>query len=58
MFLYDHCSYLQNFDDGSIDPDNLSRSFSARFAAPTSKIFEKNIEVMDDEDILETDHES
>nr|KYP54211.1 hypothetical protein KK1_000386 [Cajanus cajan] len=36
---YDPTSYLQNFDDGySTDPDNVSRSFSARFAAP-SKIF-------------------
>lgn len=44
---YDPNSYLQNFDDGySTDPDNVSRSFSARFAAP-SKIFEK-IQVMDD----------
>ncbi|KAE9584587.1 hypothetical protein Lalb_Chr25g0279671 [Lupinus albus] len=44
---YDPNSYLQNFDDGySTDPDNVSRSFSARFAAP-SKIFDKN-EVMDD----------
>jgi len=58
VFLYDHCSYLLNFDDGSIDPENFSRSFSARFAAPPSKIFEKNIEVMDDEDILEIDDES
>ena len=58
LFLYDHCSYLQNFDDGSVDPDNFSRSFSARFAAPSSKISEKNIEVMDDEDISEIDDES
>ncbi|XP_027343442.1 uncharacterized protein LOC113856020 [Abrus precatorius] len=37
---YDLSSYSQNFDDGySTDPDNLSRSFSARFAVP-SKIFE------------------
>ncbi|KAK7349174.1 hypothetical protein VNO77_06330 [Canavalia gladiata] len=43
---YDPSSYLQNFDDGfSMDPDNVSRSFSARFAAP-SKIFGKN-EVVD-----------
>ncbi|KAL5072657.1 hypothetical protein RYX36_011641 [Vicia faba] len=50
-FLYDPSSYLQNFDDGySTDPDNVSRSFSARFSAP-SKIFEKNIiQVLDDED--------
>ncbi|KAG4978959.1 hypothetical protein HKD37_13G038663 [Glycine soja] len=39
---YDPSSYSQNFDDGySIDPDNLSRSFSARFAVP-SKIFDKS----------------
>jgi len=39
---YDPNSYSQNFDDGySNDPDNLSRSFSARFAVP-SRIFEKN----------------
>ncbi|CAI8601188.1 unnamed protein product [Vicia faba] len=58
VFLYDPSSYLQNFDDGySTDPDNVSRSFSARFAAP-SKFFEKNIiQVMDDEDILEINHE-
>ncbi|KAG4945035.1 hypothetical protein D0Y65_039665 [Glycine soja] len=39
---YDPSSYSQNFDDGySTDPDNLSRSFSARFAVP-SKIFDKS----------------
>ncbi|KAK7325183.1 hypothetical protein VNO77_29325 [Canavalia gladiata] len=39
---YDPNSYSQNFDDGySTDPDNLSRSFSARFAVP-SKIFDKS----------------
>ncbi|KAL9323121.1 hypothetical protein ACSQ67_011174 [Phaseolus vulgaris] len=39
---YDPNSYSHNFDDGfSNDPDNLSRSFSARFAVP-SKIFDKN----------------
>ncbi|BAT98523.1 hypothetical protein VIGAN_09218300 [Vigna angularis var. angularis] len=38
---YDPTSYLHNFDDGySTDPDNVSRSFSARFAAP-SKILAK-----------------
>ncbi|CAL5210679.1 unnamed protein product [Lathyrus oleraceus] len=59
VFLYDPSSYLQNFDDGySTDPDNISRSFSARFAAP-SKIFEMNvIEVLDDEDRLEINDES
>lgn len=51
---YDPSSYLQNFDDGySTDPDNVSRSFSARFAAP-SKIFEKN-EVMDDGELVIND---
>ena len=49
---YDPNSYLQNFDDGySTDPDNFSRSFSARFAMP-SKIFEKN-EVMEGVEELE-----
>ena len=53
---YDPTSYLQNFDDGySTDQDNVSRSFSARFAAP-SKIFGK-IEVMDDGE-LEISHKS
>ncbi|OVA12045.1 hypothetical protein BVC80_1487g14 [Macleaya cordata] len=38
---YDPYSYLKNFDQGSAcsEPDNLSRSFSARFADP-SKIFQ------------------
>jgi hypothetical protein len=56
VFLYDPSSYLQNFDDGySNDPDDFSRSFSARFSAPpSSKIFEKNIiEVVDEDEILE-----
>jgi len=60
VFLYDPSSYLQNFDECcySTDPDNFSRSFSARFAAPSSKIFEKNIEViLNDEDILEINNE-
>ncbi|KAK7294181.1 hypothetical protein RJT34_17066 [Clitoria ternatea] len=53
---YDPSSYLQNFDDGySTDPDNVSRSFSARFAAP-SKIFGKNEVVADGE--LEIIHKS
>lgn len=47
---YDPTSYLQNFDEGySTDPDNVSRSFSARFAAP-SKIFGK-IEVVAGEEL-------
>ncbi|CAJ2656156.1 unnamed protein product [Trifolium pratense] len=60
VFLYDPSSYLQNFDDGySNDPDDFSRSFSARFAAPSSsKIFEKNIEVVDEDEILEINDES
>ncbi|KAK6912091.1 hypothetical protein RJ641_024184 [Dillenia turbinata] len=35
---YDPYTYSQNFDQGSLwtDPDFLSRSFSARFAAPSS----------------------
>ncbi|KAK4719213.1 hypothetical protein R3W88_017551 [Solanum pinnatisectum] len=39
-FSYDPHSYSQNFDQGSIstDADELSRSFSARFAVP-SRIF-------------------
>lgn len=34
---YDPYTYSQNFDQGSTwaDPDNLSRSFSARFAVPS-----------------------
>ncbi|KAI3463343.1 hypothetical protein Pfo_020006 [Paulownia fortunei] len=42
-FTYDPYSYSQNFDQGLMwaDPDDLSRSFSARFAVP-SRIFEKN----------------
>lgn len=33
---YDPYTYAQNFDEGfaSAEPDNLSRSFSARFAGP------------------------
>lgn len=40
-FNYDPHSYSQNFDQGSVcaDPDDLCRSFSARFAVP-SRIFE------------------
>ncbi|KAL3500500.1 hypothetical protein ACH5RR_039593 [Cinchona calisaya] len=35
---YDPKTYLQNFDEGSgtLEPDNLFRSFSARFADPSS----------------------
>ncbi|KAB1226713.1 hypothetical protein CJ030_MR1G008438 [Morella rubra] len=40
---YDPYTYSQNFDQGSIwdDPDNLYRSFSARFAVP-SRVFQKS----------------
>jgi hypothetical protein len=40
---YDAYSYAQNFDDGEAwveEPDNLSRSFSARFAVP-SRVFQR-----------------
>ncbi|KAL2463125.1 uncharacterized protein Fot_54362 [Forsythia ovata] len=42
-FTYDPYSYAQNFDQGLMwsDPDDLARSFSARFAVP-SRIFERN----------------
>ncbi|OAY52938.1 hypothetical protein MANES_04G123700v8 [Manihot esculenta] len=41
-FSYDPYTYSQNFDQGLMwsDPENMSRSFSARFAVP-SRIFEK-----------------
>ncbi|XAR50626.1 hypothetical protein NMG60_11004995 [Bertholletia excelsa] len=44
QFTYDPYTYAQNFDDGAPwkDPEDLSRSFSARFAVP-SRIFE-NVE--------------
>ncbi|CAK8574727.1 unnamed protein product [Lathyrus sativus] len=54
VFLYDPSSYLQNFDDGYSNDDDFSRSFSARFATPSSKVFNKNIEVIYDEEIIET----
>ncbi|KAJ6932644.1 hypothetical protein NC651_008166 [Populus alba x Populus x berolinensis] len=40
---YDPYTYSQNFDHGLIisNPDDSSRSFSARFAVP-SRIFEKD----------------
>lgn len=41
---YDPQTYSQNFDDQGLtwaDPDNASRSFSARFAVP-SRIFEES----------------
>ena len=39
---YDPYTYAQNFDQGlmTADPDDHSRSFSARFAVP-SRVFEK-----------------
>ncbi|KAG2595259.1 uncharacterized protein LOC120705789 [Panicum virgatum] len=39
---YDAYSYAQNFDDGEawVEPENLSRSFSARFAVP-SRVFQR-----------------
>ena len=41
-FRYDSDSYAQNFDDGEawVEPENLSRSFSARFAVP-SRVFQR-----------------
>jgi hypothetical protein len=35
--IHDAYSYAQNFGDGTawMEPKNLSRSFSARFAAPS-----------------------
>lgn len=35
---YDPYTYAQNFDHGStwVEPENLSRSFSARYAGPSS----------------------
>ncbi|KAK9269419.1 hypothetical protein L1049_001192 [Liquidambar formosana] len=40
---YDAYTYSQNFDQGSVwdEPDNLSRSFSARFADPSRVVFLK-----------------
>lgn len=37
---YDEFTYAQNFDEGSawVEPENLSRSFSARFAVPPSTL--------------------
>ncbi|CAI8601187.1 unnamed protein product [Vicia faba] len=52
VFLYDPASYLQNFDDGYSTGDDFSRSFTARFATPSSNVFKKN-----DEEIMETNDE-
>ncbi|BFG18617.1 hypothetical protein CerSpe_048910 [Prunus speciosa] len=45
---YDPKTYSKNFDRGmgSMEPDNLSRCFSARFADP-SMIFHKNRNLLD-----------
>ncbi|POO03905.1 hypothetical protein TorRG33x02_002090 [Trema orientale] len=45
---YDPTTYSKNFDQGMgwAEPDNLSRSFSARFADP-SRIFPKSIVLLD-----------
>ncbi|KAI3802696.1 hypothetical protein L1987_30837 [Smallanthus sonchifolius] len=44
QFSYDPCEYAQNFDQGLMlnDHDDLSRSFSARFAVP-STVFPKGL---------------
>ncbi|KAK1436849.1 hypothetical protein QVD17_02633 [Tagetes erecta] len=46
QFSYDPCEYEQNFDQGLMwnDYDDLSRSFSARFAVP-STVFHKGFVV-------------
>ncbi|KAL7618569.1 hypothetical protein Lser_V15G01342 [Lactuca serriola] len=46
QFSYDPCEYAQNFDQGLMvnDFDDLSRSFSARFAVP-STVFNKGLTV-------------
>lgn len=45
---YDPSTYPKNFDQGAVwsEPDNLSRSFSARFADP-NKIFPKPLSLLD-----------
>lgn len=44
---YDIDSYSQNFDDGySTNPDDASRTFSARFAIYYCKSFDKGCEIM------------
>ncbi|KAI3763321.1 hypothetical protein L1987_53775 [Smallanthus sonchifolius] len=44
QFSYDPCEYAQNFDEGLMvnDYDDLSRSFSAHFAVPSS-VFHKEL---------------
>ncbi|KAL3746710.1 hypothetical protein ACJRO7_015625 [Eucalyptus globulus] len=46
---YDPDEYSQNFDEGidCAEPDNLSRSFSARFADPWWRIDPKKIMLVD-----------
>ncbi|WCJ40722.1 hypothetical protein M5689_021631 [Euphorbia peplus] len=41
QFSYDHCDYAKNFEQSSTccDPDQLSRSFSARFAVPAKRSY-------------------
>ncbi|KAI3418974.1 uncharacterized protein J3R85_013478 [Psidium guajava] len=43
---YDPFTYSQNFDQGQTwaDPDNLSRTFSARFAVPSRILEETKLE--------------
>ncbi|KAK3210748.1 hypothetical protein Dsin_015454 [Dipteronia sinensis] len=42
VVAYDPYTYSQNFDQGFAwdEPDNISRSFSVRFAHPNSNIFD------------------
>lgn len=44
---YDPYTYSQNFDQGTAldDPDNLSRSFSVRFADPCRLLAKKKVVV-------------
>lgn len=45
QFSYDPCEYAQNFDQGLMlnDYDDLSRSFSARFAVPSTTLHDKRL---------------
>lgn len=49
---YDPESYMQNFDDGegTLEPDNLFRSFSARYADPSRSGRRKQLLYEDDDD--------
>ncbi|PIN00999.1 hypothetical protein CDL12_26499 [Handroanthus impetiginosus] len=51
---YDHESYLQNFDEESAErihePDNLYRSFSARYAANFSRFNHRKLDQLIDID--------